>query len=100
MRKRLFLFIPCVLVGLAVATRTAEAATVVRNVNTVAQLYAEFAAADNDPNNLHEIHLAQGTYTLICASSGDTSTTSGSLKLNKGNVLLIGAGYDLNMAAN
>ena len=95
MHKSRVLFVPLVLIGVAGATRAAEAATVVRNVSTVAQLYSEFAAADNDPNNLHEIHLAAGTYRLICPTSGDSLTTRGSLKLNKGNVLLIGAGNDL-----
>ena len=77
MHKSRVLFVPLVVIGVAGATRAAEAATVVRNVSTVAQLYSEFAAADNDPNNLHEIHLAAGTYRLICPTSGDSLTTRG-----------------------
>lgn len=84
---------------LAVGTR-AEAATVVVNVNSVASLYQAFVTADANPANVYEVRLAAGTYRLSCPPSGDTQATSGSLKLTRGSVTLIGADADENAAAS
>lgn len=84
---------------LAVGTR-AEAATVVINVNSVASLYQAFVTADANPANVYQVRLAAGTYRLPCPPSGDTQTTSGSLKLTRGSVTLIGADADENAAAS
>jgi hypothetical protein len=86
--------------GLLAAGTRAEAATVVINVNSVASLYQAFVTADATPANVYEVRLAAGTYRLSCPPSGDTQATSGSLKLTRGSVTLIGADADENAAAN
>src|SRR5262245_46946087 len=93
---------PVIASGLLAIASTAEASTIVVNVNSVSGLYQEFINADADPANTHEIRLAPlaAPYKLRCPISGDTQTTTGSLKLTRGSVRLIGAGNDENGAAN
>jgi hypothetical protein len=72
------------------ATSESSAATVRVNVSNVTQLYNAFRDADARPSDLFEIQLSPGTYSLVCASSSDTSRTSGALKLRSGKVRLLG----------
>src|SRR4051812_33933893 len=96
------LLVPLIGCGLLTIASSAQASTIIRNVSTVTALYQEFINADADPANTHEIRLAASgsPYRLRCPISGDTQTTTGSLKLTRGYVRLIGGGTDENAAAN
>ena len=73
---------------------TTAALTQVINVSTVSQLYGAFRTAASSSNAI-EVRLAPGTYFLTSPSSTDpgdtTNLSTGSLKVKRGNVTLIGA---------